>query len=253
MPTLEEERAKLFGTLEELRGFYGRPPGADLMSLLMSQAKGERVPFSPDVINNQLAQNAGSGAAANRASQEAINRNFANRGLSGSGMELSALLGQQSKLSAATRAGRRDITTRAELENYYAQERAQASAQAFLKQQAELESASRLAEAGYRSQFHETSSGPKAPQGGAVPARPTQFGLTNRTLMAPMPSATMLHNQASPQQFGIVAGDYGRVQAEQSRFAQQQATYEQQLNTQIMDRAQLAAMQADWDARYGGG
>lgn len=248
---LDAQRKRLFDLLSNLRGFYDRPEGKELLDLFMSRSRGESQPFGPDVVNTQLAQNAGAGGADFGTQREAILRSFAQRGLSGGGLELSALLGQQNRVAADVRRGRREITSRAQLENFAAQERAQAAASQFLAQQAAQQTQVGLQEADYRSRFHETGQAQtEARPVAGTPGRPTQFGLSNRSLTAPQRSPTSQHlgllgSYAGPQGFYQQQGEF-------QQFDDMQRRYDQFIQQQALDRAELGRIQADWDARYGG-
>lgn len=253
---LEEQRRLLFEALQKAGGFYGSDPNAqNLMGQFMgmTQPGGANGPFTPNVVNAQLATNSDSNAAAFGAQRKLVQRAMANAGLTGSGLEASAIMSAQRQSQAATRTGRQAITSRADLENYQARERAQGMAMNFLQQQAQLQSNALGQEAGYRAQMHETgdatnissnagaaSGQPPSAAPAPAPARPTQYGTSNTTPIYNM------QQQFGPQ-YGA-PGAFGPLQQQTPNMG----LYNQQLQQQQRDRQQLLMNQQDWDRRYGG-
>lgn len=138
-PLMEEQRRLAFGRLDELRNFYNADPMAlQLQSSLQARMSGQDVPFSQAVRNALLAGNSDAGASQVAGDQAMIRQAMANAGLGGSGIETSAILNARRAASKVTRAERRNITSRAELENFNARTAAQQQAQNYLlqKQQA---------------------------------------------------------------------------------------------------------------------
>lgn len=255
---LEEQRKMIFDALQRQGAFYDNPNSQALMNSIMAQVSGGDQPFTDQVRQNMLADNADASAGGFNRSRDMINQAMANAGLAGSGLQASALMGAQAQQSMAARTGRREVNTRAQLENYSARERAQTQAMNFLAQQEQAKRAVTGAEVEQRSRMYAggdaenvaAATGQPIAQGQAqptaaipalskpAPARPTQYGLSNVTLL-------QQRNQ-TPMPFGVAGG--GGFQ-----MVNQQASYDpQQIAKQQQDRAYLTQLQADWDARYGG-
>lgn len=261
---LEEQRNKIFEALAKQMGFYDSADSQGLMQSIMRQVSGQDQPFTQQVVQNMLADNADASAGGYRSNQQMVNRAMANAGLTGSGLEASALMSAQVKAGQAARTGRREVNTRAQLENYSARERAQTQAMNYLAQQEQAKRQVTMAEVGERGKMHATGdatnvaqvtggqpgvAAPQAPQPALsqpTPARPTQYGLSNRTLLQPTQNANY---------WGGVTGGFGGAGGDMSgtgRLAVANGQYQQQVQQQQSDRAYLTQLQADWDARYGG-
>ena len=258
----------LFDALQKSGNFFDTDPNAQgVLQSIMRQVQGTDQPFTPGVVNNMLADSADSNAATYNSQRQQVNRAMANAGLSGSGLEASALSGMQSQVAGSTRAGRRDIQTRSQLENYNAKTQANTQAMNFLAQQAQQHQAAAFQEAGYRSQMNETGDAanmsnqdPAAAQATQqvqpalakpMPARPTQFGLSNKTLLAPSMNTSQFGGT-----MGGVGGTPGAESAGLGNGAAMQANafaaYQQQVSQQQRDRSWLQQQQTQWDQQYGG-
>lgn len=150
---LEAERAKALSRLEDLRQFYDRPDAAQLLQQMQSQASGKDAPFTGDVVGSMLSQNADSGAGQVASDQDMIRQRMSNAGLGGSGLEASAMVTSRRRAAALNRAGRREITSRAALENYQARERAMGRVQQYLAERQNAESQAGMAEVDFRSRM----------------------------------------------------------------------------------------------------
>lgn len=267
---LAEQRKLIFEALQRQGGFYDSPNSQGVMDAIMRQVKGEDQPFTGQVVTNMLADNADASAGGFRNNRDMIARAMANAGLTGSGLEQSALMSAQMQQGRMARQGRREINTRAQLENFQARERAQTAAMNFLAQQEQAKRAVAFAEVDQRGKMHATgdatnvaaATGQPMPQGQQpgvaapqtvqpalskpTPARPTQYGLSNATLSIPrwggisggLPST----GYVSPQQVYDTRANYDR----------DTQMYQAQIQQQTRDRAYLSQLQADWDSRYGG-
>lgn len=247
----------IFDALQKQGAFYDNPNSQTLMNSIMQQVQGGDQPFTDQVRQNMLADNADASAGGFSRSRDMINQAMANAGLAGSGLQASALMGAQAQQSMAARTGRREVNTRAQLENYAARERAQTQAMNFLAQQEQAKRAVTGAEVDQRSRMYAggdaenvaAATGTPIAQAQVpqptipalskpVPARPTQYGTSNVTLL-------QQRNQ-TPMPFGVAGG--GGFQ-----MVNQQASYDpQQVAKQQQDRAYLSQLQADWDSRYDG-
>jgi hypothetical protein len=164
---LEEQRRKALERLESLRTYYERPDAAQLLAQFQGRASGEQQPFDRPTLDAMYSQNADASAGMFAGERDAIRQQFANAGLGGSGLETSALITSRRRAGAAARAGRRDITSRAALENYQARERAQQQVAQYLRDRQQAEQTAGLAEVDFRSQMREVTdgSGPAAGTG----------------------------------------------------------------------------------------
>lgn len=277
---LEIQRELMFGSLDSLLNFYNRPEGQQLMQQLQQRASGQAQPFTPGVVNAQLANNADASAGQFNNERDMIRMAMGNAGLGGSGLETSALVNSQRQANGMTRAGRREITSRAELENYQAQERAQGQVQSYLAQKQANEAAARAAEVGLRSQMtmegdasattaqaggyanatngasgQSIVAGPSG-QGGTssgggaaapavnAPPRPTQYGLSNKTLLMPSFNSGLAMT-------GSTGWSQQGNQMQNAQYQQAMQSFQQQQQQQAMDRAMLAQQRASWDSQYG--
>lgn len=249
---LEEQRKAIFDALQRQGVFYDGADAQALQRSIMNQVSGQDQPFTDQVRQNMLADNSDASASGYQRNQEQINRAMANAGLVGSGLQASALMGAQMQQGMAARQGRREVNTRAQLENYSARERAQTTAMNYLAQQEQAKRQVMNSEVEQRSRMHATGDaenvaavtggqqGPAAPQPTPVqpalstptPARPTQYGTTNIQVM-------MNTTGADPSNPFM------------SKGVDNVPLYNRQIQQQQQDRAYLSQLQADWDRRYG--
>jgi hypothetical protein len=236
---LEEQRRLAFERLQQLRQFYQNPESAQLLTQMQSQASGASAPFSPGVVNAQLADNADASAGQVRNEQDMMSRAFANAGMSGSGLEASAMVNSRRRAAAASRARPRPITTPPELANFQARERAQQQLQTYLQQRQQAEAQAGLAEVDLRSRMHETgdaqnisgqATNPQANQQAAqaaqqapAPQRGPNFGQYS----TPLPQTVY-----DVQPFGL--GGYRQVANQQATTANYQRQLENNMNTALM-------------------
>lgn len=149
---VDEERRKILDLLMGDQKFYDQNPLAQLLQgNITDRIEGRNQPFTPGVLGGMLSQNADSAAGGFNSQRDLIRQSMANQGLSGSGMETSAILSAMRQQGQNVRTGRRDITTRAQLENFGAAERASEQGRAYLQQRAAHAQAGAQAEAQYRS------------------------------------------------------------------------------------------------------
>jgi len=152
---LDEERAKILALFQMGRQAYDSPAAQTLESQIAARSSGQSRPFDQNVLAGMYSQNADSAAGGFGAERDMIRMAMANQGLSGSGMETSAILSAMRRQGQQVRTGRRDISTRAALENFGAAERAQAQGMEYLRQRAAYQQQGAFAEAGYRSTLQE--------------------------------------------------------------------------------------------------
>jgi hypothetical protein len=254
---LEEQRRAIFEALQRQGMFYDSPDAQNLQRRIMQQVDGTDQPFTNEVRQNMLADNSDGAASGYQRNQEQINRAMANAGLVGSGLQASALMGAQMQQGMAARQGRREVNTRAQLENYSARERAQTTAMNYLAQQEQAKRQVMNSEVEQRGRMHATGDaanvaavtggnpGPAAPQPQPVqpalsaptPARPQQYGTSNIRVM-------MNYRPADPSNpLDVRANPFGHAKVDD---------YNRQVQQQDRDRAYLSQLQADWDSRYGG-
>lgn len=168
-----------FGTsqaAQDLQGFFNSPLAQGLQGQLQGRASGAQSPFSPDLIASLIAGSTDANARGVSRDSDMIRRQFANSGLAGSGLEISALVNARRQATSANTQARRDITSRAQLENFQAQERAQAQVQSFLQQRLQAqqqlvesqraqENQANQAQVNYNSQFREITPNNPSPAG----------------------------------------------------------------------------------------
>lgn len=259
---LAEQRALIEEALARIGLTYDSPEAQALMAQLQQQAAGTLAPFTPAVRSGLLGRSAAGAAGQLRGEEELIRRAMANAGTTGSGIETSALLAARQRAGGAVRAGRREIETRSDLENFYAGERARGGVAALLAARQGAQQARSGAEIGYRGQLYAggdaanvaavtTPDQPGAAGGQPaavvaqpalgqpVPARPVRYGMSNTTSLQP---------RLTP---GLPLGSQSYAE-EQQRYGQAGQSYEQQLRQRELDRAELSRRQADWDLQYGG-
>lgn len=150
--SLEDERRKILGIFQNDQNFYNGPDQQALQSMFMGRSAGKDMPFTPNVMQAMFSQNAQGANGAFGAERDMIRQGMTNAGLGGSGAEMSQMLRARTRAQQQVAAGRRDITSRATLENFNARERAQTQAQSFFAQRAAHQQQGAFAEAGFRSQ-----------------------------------------------------------------------------------------------------
>jgi hypothetical protein len=174
MATVEEEREAALQRLRQMQMFYDKPEASQLMQQLQSRASGADSPYTQDVQNAQLAQNADAAAGQFRFERENMMRGFANAGLSGSGLMMSSMFNSQRRANALARQGRQQITSRAALANYQAREAAQQQVQSYLAQINASKMAAGQAEVDFRSQAREVGDAPaQTTPGATAPTAPS--------------------------------------------------------------------------------
>ena len=255
MDELELARQQMFQRLSDLEQFYQGGDATNLMAQLQAQASGQNVPYTQNVLANMLADNSGASSAQFRGDQQTINRAFANSGMSGSGLQADAILNARQRSAAMTRAGRRDITTRAELANYQAQERGRMQIQSYLAQQEALKNSVVQQQNDLTSKLHATGDGPDVAQvtGGQAPQQAAPAPAP-APMAAPPPMPT---RQIAPTP--MLGGDPWGVQGLQigsSHYAMAQQKYQEDLARQKQLQQsydlQYQARMAYWLSRYGG-
>lgn len=152
---MEQERQQILDLFRQGSSGYGGPQAQALEQQIGARASGQSQPFDQNVLAGMLSQNADSAAGGYGSERDMIRMAMSNQGLSGSGMETSAILSAMRRQGQQVRTGRRDITTRAALENFGAAERAQAQGMEYLRQKLGYQQQGAFAEAGYRSTFQE--------------------------------------------------------------------------------------------------
>lgn len=207
---LERQRELIFSLLQDQRKFFDRPEAQQARGFITERAEGGASPFGPDVTNAMFADNADAIAAGQAGDTQAINRAFANAGLSGSGAQTSAILNSRSRAAGASRAGRRDITSRAALANFQARERAQQQLVGFLQAQQQAEFQAAQQEANMRSKIHATGDAQNVAQVTATP--PEQVAQAqNPGGVAPQAAAAPAAGPNRRQRFGqtpVVSGNF---------------------------------------------
>lgn len=168
---LMAEREKILGLFQNDQNFYNQGPANDLRSMLMGRSSGQDRPYSQGVMESMFSQNAQGAAGQFSSERDMLQRSMGNNGLAGSGAETRAIIGAKTRAQHQMQAGRREITSRAALENFNARERAQTQAQSFLGQQAQHQQSGAFAEAGFRSQATQSQERP----GTAATAQGPQF------------------------------------------------------------------------------
>lgn len=153
---LEEQRRLAEQALARQEGLYQQGPQVELRDRILNSMRGNDAPFTPDVVNGLIAQETDASASGLASQQDLIRQAMANSGMSGSGLQASAMANAQRAASKRSRGASRDIRTRAELENYQARERAQTRASALFAQQEAAERAARMKEVDFRSRFEVT-------------------------------------------------------------------------------------------------
>jgi hypothetical protein len=147
---IQKEWERAMQLYQQQRGIYDQGLGQTLEGALMGQLTGGDQPFNQQVQQNLMAEVADASAGGVASEADLIRSAFANAGLGGSGIEASAQMSSQRRARREAQKSRRDVQTRAQLENYQARERAQARAAPFLQQKAQAKWAPTQAEAGAR-------------------------------------------------------------------------------------------------------
>lgn len=241
--SLEEQRQLIEARLAQLRSFMDNDPQAQalagffqgqapqgLLGQLQARASGTSSPFGANTIASLIADSTGANARGVQRDSDLIRRSFANSGLSGSGLETSALVNARRQATAANTAARRQITSRAELANFQARERAQQQVQGFLQQQLQAQQAlvnqrlqneqfSAGQEINHRQQFRDV-------QGGAAGTDP--MAEQNRQRQIAWFTAQANAPTATRQPFGL-----GGYQTTQGVMPSQQAFARERLNQLI--------------------
>lgn len=187
---LDEQRGLAFRALNEQRGQYGDPFAQAYQTQLAQRAAGQDVPFTDQVRGLMLAQSADASAGQYAGEQQQILRAMANAGLSGSGLQASALANAQRRAARTARQGRQQINTRAELENYNARERAMEAAAQYLQQRAANNWLAAQQEVMLRSQFREVEEDQAGGGGGGQTAASPAAGGAVSTAGVPGQVAT---------------------------------------------------------------
>ncbi len=195
--TVEQEREAALARLKQMQAFYERPEAAQLLQQFQQRASGQDQPYSQQVQNSQLADNADSAAGQFRWEREQGARQFGNAGLSGSGLQMSNMYNSQRRASALARQGRNQITSRAALANYQAKTAAQQDVQSYLSQMNQAQMQAGQAEVDFRSQAREVTD---APAPAAAPAASPSGVTTNpkngltSNYFAPNPNSLQMVN-----------------------------------------------------------
>jgi len=120
---------------QQQAGFFQAQPWQTLMSQISNRASGQDVPYTQSVINSLLGQQSDAIGQGFGQAQQQVNQGLSRRGLGGSGLGLSAMAGLRSQATAQQIAGRREITSRAQLNNFQARAQAQQQLQGAQGQQ----------------------------------------------------------------------------------------------------------------------
>ncbi|MFQ5352512.1 MAG: hypothetical protein ACE5D3_05495, partial [Candidatus Binatia bacterium] len=155
---LDAERAVAFRDLENVRRFYDRPEAIETQNAIMAQLRGDSQPFGQDVQQAMFADAADAGAGQYAAAQDAYQQQAANAGVKVGG----AMYNVARDVGAQTRKARRDIRSRAALENFQAKERAQGAAANYLRDKSAAQWAPVLRSTEMRERFQVTGQSPEA-------------------------------------------------------------------------------------------
>jgi hypothetical protein len=120
---------------QQQAGFFQAQPFQNLLGQVQGRASGQDAPFTQPVINSLLAQQSDAVGAGFGGARDALLRQLTRRGLGGSGLGISAQANMRRQATAQQIAGRRDITSRAQLNNFQARQQAQQQLQGLLGQQ----------------------------------------------------------------------------------------------------------------------
>ena len=152
---LLQARQRAFALLAQQRGLYGQPGAQELESSMLGQMRGQNVPFTPDVVNAQLAGLSDTVAAGSAAEADQLRRSAANRGIGGGIVEYGLTAGRGEARKALT-TGRREITSQRDLANFQAQERARSEYSNLVRDKAYNQWLANQAEVGLLSRFEQT-------------------------------------------------------------------------------------------------
>lgn len=166
---LNAEREKILSLFQNDQQFYNQGPANDLRNMIMGRAGGSDMPYSQAVTGQMFNDNAAAGAGQFSSERDMLRRSLGNAGLGGSGIETRALIQAKTRAQHQMAQGRREINSRAALENFGARERAQQQAQAFLGQQASHQQSGAFAEAGFRGQATQSQERPAPASGQSGP------------------------------------------------------------------------------------
>ena len=154
---LAEQRQLAFDRIASMGDTYENDPLAQAIQQgFMGTLGGDSLPFTDEVTNSLLSDVSDSNAEALAAQQDQIRSAMANAGLGGSGMALSAGLNARRAAQSAIRKGRREVKSRASLENFAAQERARQAASNYMAQKAAQRRAQAQMEVDLRKRFEVT-------------------------------------------------------------------------------------------------
>jgi len=219
---LAQEREKIFGLYGQAGSFYDNPESQALLAQLQGRASGEAVPFDQQVTSGMYAANADASAGRFGGESDMIRRAFSNAGMGGSGLQAQAMIQSRRKANAATRTGRREITSRAQLENFQARERGQQQVQNFLAQKQQAMQQAQFAEAQARSQQHATGDATNVAQATGTPTAQTQTPSAAPAAAKPDPQVEAMRKRfmgANPFARHIGSGKPGGAQyADANRF-----------------------------------
>lgn len=207
---LASEREKILGIFQNDQNFYNNPAQMALQGQIMGRSSGQDSPFSRSVLESMFSQNAQGANGMFGSERDQIMQTMANSGLGGSGAQMSALTQARTRAQQQMRAGRRDITSRAALENFGARERAQQQAQSFFAQRAAHQQQGALAEAGFRSQATQQDERP-----GTAAAGPQLLGsgAVHDQAQWDRKINELIQRMSDSQQAGITGASAGDVQA----------------------------------------
>jgi hypothetical protein len=204
-----QERQRILQLFSEALGLYDTPDMQNVLGQILGRASGQSAPFTPNVVNSMLGANSDGANGAFASERDLIRQSMANQGLSGSGGETAAILAAIGRQGMNVRAGRREITSRAQLENFGAAERAQQQAVEFLKAKAAHKSGIMTGEAGYRSSLREEIPEPPQQQtiaGGNAFGPPMAAGVFDQRAWDRMLQQSFAENQ---DYFGNPVGSAG--------------------------------------------
>lgn len=261
---LARQRELLFQSLAEGAGIFRGDLGNQAKDQLSMQLGGKDKPFTRAVKDRLFSQAADASGSAEQSEIARIRQFFANRGQTGGGGELQALVDAGRTRSASNRQARNQIQITAALENFQARERARQAAAQLLAQQAAAEAPFRLKEADARSRFEVVGDSPFTDAQGAlgqqqgIPAPAQQFGggAFNPVLAAfgktsvgnglrGTATGTTERPQGSGGTFGIQGGGASAAGGGLISFQspQQQAIERQQAQQRLLQQRQQQAQQ----------
>lgn len=169
-PTADAQRRQLFDPLNAQLGLYADPYVSDLAAMLNARASGADAPFGPGAASAWAAPQQDANASGLAAQQGQIRSQFARSGLSGSGLEASALLEAKRRAGRAARSIGNAASLQAGLANFEARERAARDAQALIAQRASNAWPVNQAAFGARATFEEAPTSTGAQGAGTLSA-----------------------------------------------------------------------------------